>query len=61
MSNSKRVSSKWNQSALVERMKQGKQFVIRVIDDSGIDTLFFDLSGLRDAAQKFDCLKISGA
>ncbi|MFT7305150.1 MAG: hypothetical protein ACI92N_002453 [Pseudomonadales bacterium] len=55
MSNSKRVSSKWNQSALVERMKQGKQFVIRVIDDSGIYTRIFDLTGLRDAAQKFDC------
>ena len=55
MSNSKRVSSKSNQSALVERMKQGKQFVIRVIDDSGIYTRFFDLTGLRDAAQKFDC------
>lgn len=55
MPNSKRVSSKWNQSALVERMKQGKQFVIRVIDDSGIYTRFFDLTGLSDAAQKFDC------
>jgi len=55
MPNSRTVSSKFNQSALVERMKQGKQFVIRVIDDSGIYTRIFDLTGLSDATQKFDC------
>lgn len=57
MSNSKRVSSKSNQNALIERMKQGKQFVIRGIDGSGIYTRFFDLTGLSDAVQKFDCQK----